>query len=561
MVTTAATTPHLKITNAAAFGSRRVTGSGSRVWPRIHSLSMASSAFALSSAFLPARDNLVFLAGGSARRRAGRFDPRAVSSGLCLRRLPTSDFCVAAAAAAGATTSDQPSSSAQGIENVVIIGSGPAGYTAAIYAARANLKPVVFEGYQAGGVPGGQLMTTTEVENFPGFPDGITGPDLMDRMRRQAERWGAELYQEDVEFIDVKNRPFTVQSSERKVKCHSIIYATGATAKRLKLPREDEFWSRGISACAICDGASPLFKGQVLAVVGGGDTATEEALYLTKYARHVHLLVRKDQLRASKAMQDRVFNNPNITVHFNTETVDIVSNTKGQMSGVLLRKVDTNEESVLEAKGLFYGIGHSPNSQLLEGQVDLDIAGYVLVEEGSARTSVDGVFAAGDVQDHEWRQAVTAAGSGCVAALSVERYLTSENLLIEFHQPATEEVKKELTDRDVQEGFDITLTKHRGQYALRKLYHESSRLICVLYTAPTCGPCRTLKPILSKVIDEFDQNVHFIEIDIEEDQEIAEAAGIMGTPCVQFFKNKEMLRTVSGVKMKKEYREFIEANK
>ncbi|CAN1125423.1 NADPH-dependent thioredoxin reductase 3, partial [Linum perenne] len=455
------------------------------------------------------------------------------------------------------------------VENVVIIGSGPAGYTAAIYAARANLKPVVFEGYQAGGVPGGQLMTTTEVENFPGFPDGITGPDLMDRMRRQAERWGAELFQEDVESLNVKSHPFVVESSERKVKCHSIIYATGATAKRLSLPREEEFWSRGISACAICDGASPLFKGQVLAVVGGGDTATEEAIYLTKYARHVHLLVRRDQLRASRAMQDRVdydacfrvVNNPNITVHYNTETLDVVSNTKGQMSGIFTRKTDTGEETVIEAKGLFYGIGHSPNSQLLEGQVDLDSTGYVLVQDGSAATSVEGLFAAGDVQDHEWRQAVTAAGSGCIAALSAERYLVSNNLLIEFHQPQTEEVKKELTDRDVQQGFDITRTKHKGQYALRKLYHESPRLICVLYTAPTCGPCRTLKPILSKVIDEFDKNVHFVEIDIEEDQEIAEAADIMGTPCVQFFKNKELLRKVPGVKMKKEYREFIEANK
>ncbi|GMN54688.1 hypothetical protein TIFTF001_023815 [Ficus carica] len=460
-----------------------------------------------------------------------------------------------------ASSESSPPSPAKGVENLVIIGSGPAGYTAAIYAARANLKPVVFEGYQVGGVPGGQLMTTTEVENFPGFPDGITGPDLMDRMRRQAERWGAELFQEDVESIDVKNSPFTIQSSEREVKSHSLIFATGATAKRLGLPREDEFWSRGISACAICDGASPLFKGQVLAVVGGGDTAAEEAIYLTKYARHVHLLVRKDQLRASKAMQDRVFNNHNITVHFNTETVDVVSNLKSQMSGILVRKVDTGEESVLEAKGLFYGIGHSPNSQLLKGQVELDSSGYVLVEEGSAKTSVEGVFAAGDIQDHEWRQAVTAAGSGCIAALSVERYLVSKDLLIEFHQPQTEEVKKELTDRDVQEGFDISLTKHRGQYALRKLYHESPRLICVLYTAPTCGPCRTLKPILSKVIDEFDQNVHFVEIDIEEDPEIAEAAGIMGSPCVQFFKNKEMLRTVSGVKMKSEYKEFIESNK
>lgn len=260
-------------------------------------------------------------------------------------------------------------------------------------------------------------------------------------------------------------------------------------------------------------------------------------------------------------MFHRVFNNPNVTVHFNTEAVDVVSNSKGQMSGIILKRVDTGEQSVLEVKGLFYGIGHSPNSQLLEGQVELDSAGYILVKEGSAKTSVEGVFAAGDVQDHEWRQAITAAGSGCVAALSVERYLVTNDLLIEFHQPVPEEPKKELSDKDVQMGFDITLTKHKGQYSLRKLYHESPRLICVLYTAPTCGPCRTLKPILSKVIDEFDENVHFVEIDIEEDPEVAEAAGIMGTPCVQFFKNKEMLRTVSGVKMKKEYREFIEANK
>ncbi|KAK8956673.1 Thioredoxin reductase NTRC [Platanthera zijinensis] len=448
----------------------------------------------------------------------------------------------------------------KGVENVVIVGSGPAGYTAAIYAARANLKPVVFEGYQVGGVPGGQLMTTTEVENFPGFPDGISGPDLMERMRKQAVRWGAELFQEDVELVDVRSSPFIIKSSEREVRCHSLIIATGATARRLKLPREDEFWSRGISACAICDGASPLFKGQVLAVVGGGDTATEEALYLTKYARHVHLLIRKNQLRASKAMQDRVINNPNITLHFNTETVDVVSNSKGQMAGVLLKRVDTGEESVLDVKGLFYGIGHSPNSHIVRGQVELDSSGYIFVKEGTSKTSVEGVFAAGDVQDHEWRQAVTAAGSGCVASLSVERYLMANDLIVEFHQPVTEEEKKEPTDKDVQMGFDVSLTKHKGQYALRKLYHESPRLICVLYTAPTCGPCRTLKPILNKVIDEFNTHVHYVEIDIEEDQEIAEAAGIMGTPCVQFFKNKEMIRSVPGVKMKKEYKQFIEEN-
>lgn len=243
---------------------------------------------------------LPFLLPSSSSSSSGRYLPRA-------RRPPTSSVVSAASSSSSTIPAEEKvSGSSGGVENLVVIGSGPAGYTAAIYAARANLKPVVFEGYQVGGVPGGQLMTTTEVENFPGFPDGITGPDLMDRMKRQAERWGAELFQEDVESINVKNSPFTIRSSEREVKAHTVIVATGATAKRLRLPREDEFWSRGISACAICDGASPLFKGQVLAVVGGGDTATEEALYLTKYARHVHLLVRRDDLRASKAMQDRL---------------------------------------------------------------------------------------------------------------------------------------------------------------------------------------------------------------------------------------------------------------
>ncbi|KAL3697466.1 hypothetical protein R1sor_011542 [Riccia sorocarpa] len=468
------------------------------------------------------------------------------------------------ARASAVATEEPPQAPAvpkRGVENLVIIGSGPAGYTAAIYAARANLKPIVFEGYQAGGVPGGQLMTTTEVENFPGFPDGITGPDLMERMRKQAARWGADLRTEDVEYVDVQNRPFTVRTSETEVKCHSIIIATGATAKRLGIPREHEFWSRGISACAICDGASPIFKGQELAVVGGGDTATEESIYLTKYAKHVHLLVRRDKLRASKAMQDRVLNNPNVTVHYNTETVDVESNSKGQMSGLRIRDVTTNKERVLEVRGLFYGIGHKPNSQFLEGQVDLDEAGYVLVKDGG-ETSVEGVYAAGDLQDHEWRQAITAAGSGCMAALSVERYLTSKDLLVEFHQPTIQpEAKKEFTPQDLQMGFDITLTKHKGQYALRRLYHESPRLIGVLYTSPTCGPCRTLKPILSKVIDEFANDIHFVEIDIEEDPEIAEAGGIMGTPMVQFFKDKEKIRDIAGVKMKKEYREFISANK
>ncbi|CAI7778904.1 unnamed protein product [Closterium sp. NIES-53] len=345
------------------------------------------------------------------------------------------------------------------VENLVIIGSGPAGYTAAIYAARANLKPVLFEGVQAGGVPGGQLMTTTEVENFPGFPEGITGPDLMIRMKQQAERWGAELHTEDVEYVDLQTRPFTVRSSDRELRCHSVIIATGATARRLGLPSEREYWSRGISACAICDGASPIFKGQELAVVGGGDTAVEEALYLTKYAKHVHLLVRRDVLRASKAMQDRVFKNPNVTVHLNTIPVDVVGNDKGQMAGMNVKDAQTGKERIIPVKGLFYGIGHKPNSDLLAGQVELDGSGYVVVKDNAVETSVPGVFAAGDLKDHEWRQAITAAASGCMAALSVERYLTANDLLIEFHQKEVEVVeKKELTEEGVEERFDPSLS-------------------------------------------------------------------------------------------------------
>ncbi|MEL6940947.1 MAG: FAD-dependent oxidoreductase, partial [Cyanobacteria bacterium J06598_1] len=224
---------------------------------------------------------------------------------------------------ANSSSNNGSDSSRTAVENIVIIGSGPAGYTAAIYAARANLKPFMFEGYQAGGLPGGQLMTTTEVENFPGFPDGITGPQLMDNMKAQAVRWGAELVTEDVIEADFSQRPFVIRSDEREVKAHSVVIATGATAKRLGLPSEQRLWSKGISACAICDGATPLFKMESLAVIGGGDSAAEEAVYLTKYGSHVNLLVRSETMRASKAMQDRVLSNPKITVHWNSEAVDV----------------------------------------------------------------------------------------------------------------------------------------------------------------------------------------------------------------------------------------------
>ena len=451
----------------------------------------------------------------------------------------------------------------QSVENLVIIGSGPAGYTAAIYAARANLKPFMFEGFQAGGLPGGQLMTTTEVENFPGFPDGITGPQLMDRMKAQAERWGAELVTEDVIRVDLSQRPFFIASNDRQVYAHSLIIATGATAKRLNLPGESEFWNNGISACAICDGATPMFKNVELAVIGGGDTAAEEAIFLTKYGSHVHLLVRRGEMRASKAMQDRVLSNPKITVHWHTETIAAFGSNR--LEGLNIRNSQTGEEGQLAVQGLFYAIGHTPNTQLFQGQLALDDTGYIVTTPDSVATTVPGVYAAGDVQDHDYRQAITAAGTGCMAALLAERWLSSQNLIQEFHQqdspPEAPQAPPEPAPQpaaDTAATFDPTATHHIGSYALRKLYHDSEKLIVVKYASPTCGPCHTLKPILKKLIDEFTDQLHYIEIDIEEDPDIAEAAGIVGTPTLQFFKQKEKVLEVKGVKQKSEYRQMIQ---
>jgi thioredoxin reductase (NADPH) len=457
------------------------------------------------------------------------------------------------------------------IENLVIIGSGPAGYTAAIYAGRANLKPVMFEGFQAGGVPGGQLMTTTEVENFPGFPEGVTGPELMRQMKAQAIRWGAELHVEDVTFVDFSQRPFVIRSEEREIKAHSVVIATGATAKRLGLPSEPQFWNRGISACAICDGAIPIFRNVELVVIGGGDTAAEEAVFLTKYGSHIHLLVRGDQMRASKAMQDRVLANPKITVHWNTQAVDVYgdsTNLMGPMKGVRVKDSQTHAERDIPAGGLFYAIGHTPNTSLFKGQLDLDEVGYIMTQHG-VQTNIEGVYAAGDVQDHEFRQAITAAGTGCMAAMLAERWLSAEGLAIEFHQdefhpeesaeavPETPAPAPQAADAPVE--FDLAQTRHVGGIALRKLYHESDRPILVKYASPTCGPCHSLKPILSKVVEEFEGQIYYVEIDIEEDQAIAESAGVTGTPTVQLFKDKALVSDLKGVKSKTQYREEIQS--
>jgi thioredoxin reductase (NADPH) len=450
------------------------------------------------------------------------------------------------------------------VENVVIIGSGPAGYTAAIYAARANLRPVLFEGLQMGGIPGGQLMTTTEVENFPGFPEGITGPELMEEMKAQGERWGTEIYTEDVISVDLAVRPYTIKSTDREVKTNSIIIATGATAKRLRLPNEDQYWSSGISACAICDGASPLFKGEEVAVVGGGDSAAEEAVYLTKYSSHVHLLVRREVMRASKTMQDRVLNNSKITVHWHSQPIDVFGE-NGRLTGIKLQNNQTGALSDLNVKGLFYAIGHTPNTSLFRGQLELDSVGYIVVEPGTVKTSVEGVYAAGDVQDHEYRQAVTAAGTGCMAALSAERWLSEHNLIQEYHHLETGSsirTRETVTTHpdDTEATFDKDATRHYGGYALRRLFHEGDRLLIVKYVAPTCGPCRALKPILDKVIDEYEKKVHFVEIDIDAEPEIAEMGQVMGTPTIQFFKHQQLVKEMKGVKQKSEFRQAIEEN-
>lgn len=319
------------------------------------------------------------------------------------------------------------------IERLVIIGSGPAGLTAGIYAARASLEPLLFEGFNAGGlIPGGQLMFTTEVENFPGFPEGIMGPALMKGMRAQAARHGAKLITEDVNEVDLRARPFSIRSDSHSVQAHAVLIATGARANWLGLPNEKRLAESGggVSACAVCDGALPMFRGQELAVVGGGDSAIEEGSYLTKFAAKVHLIHRRDKLRASKAMQERFFKlveHGKMVPQWNSAVLDVLGEKK--IEGLQLKDLVSGAERTLPVKGLFMAIGHTPNTELFKGQLELDEKAYIrLPSGGSTATSVEGVFAAGDVADHVYRQAVTAAGTGCMAALDAERWLAAQGI-------------------------------------------------------------------------------------------------------------------------------------
>jgi thioredoxin reductase (NADPH) len=305
--------------------------------------------------------------------------------------------------------------------NVLIIGSGPAGYTAAVYAARANLKPVLYQGIQ----PGGQLTITTDVENYPGFPEGIQGPELMIQFEKQAQRMGADLRYGLATKVDFSSRPFKVWIDEEKlIQAESVIIATGASAKWLGLESEQRLNGYGVSACAVCDGF--FFRGKEVAIVGAGDTAAEEALYLSKLCSTVHMFVRKNEMRASKVMQERVKNASNIKVYWNTETDEVLG--EKTVEAVRVKNKQSGEKTEIPIKGFFVAIGHNPNSEIFKGFLDMDDAGYIKTVPGTSKTNVEGVFAAGDVQDKIYRQAVTAAGSGCMAALDAERYLSEKGI-------------------------------------------------------------------------------------------------------------------------------------
>ncbi|EHL02135.1 FAD/NAD(P)-binding protein [Glarea lozoyensis ATCC 20868] len=311
---------------------------------------------------------------------------------------------------------------------VVIIGSGPAAHTAAVYLARAELKPVLYEGFLANGIAaGGQLTTTTDVENYPGFPDGIGGAELMDNMRKQSERFGTEIITETVAKVDLSKRPFKYWNEYAEDKepntADTIIIATGASARRLGLEGEEKYWQNGISACAVCDGAVPIFRNKPLVVIGGGDSAAEEAMFLTKYGSHVVVLVRKEVLRASSIMAKRLMANKKVTVKFNTVGVEVKGDDRGLMSHMVIKDVKTGKEETMEANGLFYAVGHDPATALVKGQLDTDDEGYIITKPGTSYTNIEGVFAAGDVQDKRYRQAITSAGSGCIAALEAEKFL------------------------------------------------------------------------------------------------------------------------------------------